>query len=334
MKKIVTISTFGAVIASLLLANEPVKFEKKLIKERNNIGYKYTGEKVEYKIPDESTIPNNQFGDLIKYGKELIIHTYKYIGPEVENKKMKYAGNNLACQSCHLEAGTKAYSAPFIGTSAAFPQYRPREDSIGTLADRINGCMQRSMNGKPLPVESKEMRAMEAYMFWLSQGIPLGAEVEGRGLHEINRKMIQTTKADPVKGKAVYDMHCASCHGENGEGVKNEGKANGYMFPPLWGDDTYNKGAGMYRTLKAADFIRSNMPIGATKENPILTDEEAYNVAVYMNLDEHKRPEKANRDKDFPDAKVKAPDAYIEGKDSTDRKFGPFGQFIKLNNKQ
>ena len=66
-------------------------------------------------------------------------------------------------------------------------------------------------------------------------------------------------------------------------------------------------------------------------QNPILTDEEAYNVAVYMNLNEHERPEKENREKDFPDAAVKAPDAYIQGKDSDDRRFGPFGQFIKSN---
>ncbi|AXK49107.1 cytochrome C [Aliarcobacter trophiarum LMG 25534] len=331
MKKIITVALFGALSTGFLLASEVVKFDKKLIGERNNIGYKYNGEKLEYKIPDESTIPNNQFGDLIKYGKELTVHTYKYIGPEVKDKKMRYSGNNLSCQSCHLEAATKPYAAPFVGLYGQFPQYRPRENTIGTLADRINGCMQRSMNGKPLPVESKEMRAFEAYIYWLSQGVPVGAKVEGNSLSEINRKMILTTKADEAKGKEVYSVHCASCHGVNGEGVKNEGLANGYTFPPLWGNDTYNKGAGMYRTLKAADFIKSNMPIGATKENPILTDEEAYNVAVYMNSNNHKRPEKANREKDFPDANVKAPDTYIEGKDPIERQHGPFGQFIKTN---
>ena len=331
MKKIITVAVFGALSVGSMLASEIVKFEKKVIQERNNIGYKYEGEKLEYKIPDESTIPNNQFGDLIKYGKELVVHTYKHIGPEVKDKNMRYAGNNLSCQSCHLDAGTKEYSAPFVGIYGNFPQYRPRENVIGSLADRINGCMQRSMNGKPLQESSKEMKAMEAYIYWLSQGVPIGAKVEGIGLAEVNRKMIQTTKADPVKGKAVYDVHCASCHGENGEGIKNEGLANGYLYPPLWGKDSYNKGAGMYRTLKAMDFIKANMPLGATHQNPILTDEEAYNVAVYMNLNEHERPEKENREKDFPDAAVKAPDAYIQGKDSDDRKFGPFGQFIKTN---
>ena len=34
-------------------------------------------------------------------------------------------------------------------------QYRGRENKIGTLEERINGCFERSMNGKKLPVESK-----------------------------------------------------------------------------------------------------------------------------------------------------------------------------------
>lgn len=170
MKKILTVAVCSALSISSLFASEVVKFDKKLIQERNNIGYKYEGEKLEYKIPDESTIPNNQFGDLIKYGKELVVHTYKHIGPEVKDKNMRYAGNNLSCQSCHLDAGTKEYSAPFIGIYGNFPQYRPRENVIGSLSDRINGCMERSMNGKPLPNSIKEMKAMEAYIYWLSQG--------------------------------------------------------------------------------------------------------------------------------------------------------------------
>lgn len=115
MKKILAVAVCSALSISSLFASEVVKFDKKLIQERNNIGYKYEGEKLEYKIPDESTIPNNQFGDLIKYGKELVVHTYKHIGPEVKDKNMRYAGNNLSCQSCHLDAGTKEYSAPFVG---------------------------------------------------------------------------------------------------------------------------------------------------------------------------------------------------------------------------
>uniref|UniRef100_UPI0040477232 c-type cytochrome n=1 Tax=Aliarcobacter sp. TaxID=2321116 RepID=UPI0040477232 len=325
MKKVIVIAGLTALCVSSLFS-----FDAKELKERSNNGYKPDA-KMEYKIPDIKDLPDNKYGELVKYGKELIVHTSKYIGPEVEDSKMRFAGNNNQCQNCHLDAGTKAYSAPFIGTFAAFPQYRPREDKIGTLADRINGCMERSMNGYKLPLDSKEMSAMQAYMHWLSQGVPVGTmSFEGRGLAKIDRKMIKKQAADPVKGKIVYDNQCAACHGLNGEGIKNEGLANGYLYPALWGtDDTYNKGAGMYRVLKAADFIKSNMPLGATKENPILTDEEAYNVAAYMNLDSHYRPEKINRNSDFPDEKVKAPDVYRPSIETKEHQFGPFGKIIK-----
>ena len=325
MRKLVSITVLIALAATSLSA-----FDAKELAKRQDTGFKYEG-KLEYKIPDESTIPDNKFGEMVKYGKELVVNTPKYIGPEVSDEKMRFAGNNLTCQNCHLEAGTKPYAGTFVGTYASFPQYGARGDSIGTLADRINGCMTRSMNGKALPLDSKEMKAIETYMFWLSQGIPLGAanKLQERELYKVDRKMIKQKAADPIKGKVVYDTHCASCHGTNGEGIKNEGLATGYINPPLWGQDSYNKGAGMYRTLKAADFIRSNMPLGASKDSPILTDEEAYNVAAYMNDDSHFRPEKANRDKDFPDEVVKAPDTYREGIESKEYKFGPYGKIIK-----
>jgi thiosulfate dehydrogenase len=54
MKKILTVAVCSALSISSLFASEVVKFDKKLIQERNNIGYKYEGEKLEYKIPDET----------------------------------------------------------------------------------------------------------------------------------------------------------------------------------------------------------------------------------------------------------------------------------------
>jgi thiosulfate dehydrogenase len=285
-----------------------------------------------WQAPDEKTIPNNLFGEYVRYGKALIEETYKYIGPEVADKKMRYAGNNLACKNCHLDAGTKAYSAGFMGTFANFPQYRPRENAIGTIEDRINGCMQRSMNGKPLLDNSKEMKAMVSYMHWLAQGVPVGAKVEGTSLTKVDRKMVMSRAADPIAGEKVYKEQCASCHGEKGQGVKREGKANGYEFPPLWGKDTYNTGAGMFRVIKAADWIIANMPLGATKEAKILTDAQAYDVAAYINDYDKERPLKANKEKDFPDPIVKAADTdmppYADDKNRHQHKFGPYKDII------
>ncbi len=299
--------------------------------KRSDQGFKPAVVK-DWQAPDEKTIPNNLFGDYVRYGKALVQETYKYIGPEVADKKMRYAGNNLACNSCHLDAGTKKYSAGFMGVFANFPQYRPRENAIGTIEERINGCMARSMNGKPLPENGKEMKAMVAYMYWLAQGVPIGAKVEGSSLTKVDRKMIMSRAADPIAGEKVYKEMCASCHGDNGAGVKREGKAMGYEFPPLWGKDTYNTGAGMFRLIKAADWIVANMPLGATSDAKILSDAQAYDVAAYINNYDKERPIKANKDKDFPDLKVKAADSdigpYDDNKTRLQHKVGPYQGII------
>jgi len=282
--------------------------------------------------PDESTIPNNLFGDTVRYGKALVSETYKYIGPEVADKTMRYAGNNFACASCHQEAGTKKWSAPFMATMPNFPQYRNRDETIGSIEGRVNGCMERSMNGRALPEDGKEMRAIVTYMHWLSQGIPVGAKVQGAEFPQVDRKMIMSRAADPIAGKKVYTEHCASCHGVNGEGVKREGKANGYEFPALWGKDSYNTGAGMFRVIRAADWIVANMPLGADNHNRVLTDAQAYDVAAYINDYDKPRTVKKDREKDFPDAKVKVPDSdiapYNDDKNRHQHKFGPYKGII------
>ena len=282
--------------------------------------------------PDESTIPNNLFGDTVRYGKALVSETYKYIGPEVADKNMRYAGNNYACASCHQEAGTKKWSAPFMATFGNFPQYRNRDETIGSIEGRVNGCMERSMNGRALPEDGKEMRAIVTYMHWLSQGIPVGAKVQGAEFPQVDRKMIMSRAADPIAGKKVYTEHCASCHGVNGEGVKREGKTNGYEFPALWGKDSYNTGAGMFRVIRAADWIVANMPLGADNHNRVLTDAQAYDVAAYINDYDKPRTVKKEREKDFPDVKVKVPDSdvapYGDDKNRHQHKFGPYKGII------
>ena len=301
------------------------------LNKRSDKGFKPIVVK-DWKAPDESTIPNNLFGDTVRYGKALVSETYKYIGPEVSEKKMRYAGNNFACATCHQEAGTKKWSAPFMATFGNFPQYRNRDETIGSIEGRVNGCMERSMNGRALPEDGKEMRAIVTYMHWLAQGIPVGAKVSGAEFPQVDRKMIMSRAADPIAGKKVYMEQCASCHGQNGEGVKREGKANGYEFPALWGKDTYNTGAGMFRVIRAADWIVANMPLGADNHNRILTDAQAYDVAAYINDYDKPRPIKKEREKDFPDVKVKVPDSdvapYGVDKNRHQHKFGPYKGII------
>lgn len=266
---------------------------------------------------------NSKEGELAAYGHRLITETYKYLGPEV--KEGMVTGNNLACSSCHLNGGTKAYAAPYIGLSGVFPIYIGRENKVESLEERINGCFERSMNGKAIPVNSKEMRAMISYIKHLSRDVAIGKRIEGQGFVQLNKP---NRAADRIKGAAVFKRYCITCHGENGQGNRRgqSGDGKGYLYPPLWGNDSFNDGAGMARLLTAARFIKGNMPLGATAENPILTDEEAYDVAAYINS--FSRPQKANKELDYPDLTKKPKDCpyppYIDQVTITQHKLGPF----------
>ncbi len=270
----------------------------------------------------------------VKYGYQLISESPKYMGPQAEDPSMHYAGNNLACMNCHLKAGTQAGSASWVGVTERFPQFRGRSNSTGTIEGRINGCMERSMDGNKLPTDSKEMKAIVAYMEWLGEGLPPEREKEFKGYVKIE---LPNVAVDLGKGKELYLNQCMLCHGENGQGVKLADSTKGYQYPPLWGKDSFNTGAGMHRVITAAEFIKSNMPFGeATWDNPKLTDEEAYHLAGYINSFE--RPVKTNTDNDYPDKKLKPVSTpygpWVDSFSATQHKYGPFPPIIKYYEEQ
>lgn len=259
---------------------------------------------------------------LIRMGHELITKSPELIGPLAGKVDKQYAGNLLTCQSCHLGAGTKPGAGSFVGVAKRFPQFRGRENKIGTLAERIDGCMERSMNGEKIPHETLEMKAMVAYMEWLSEDVPEEKEDYYKGFTKVT---LPEVKADPEKGRLVYEKHCKTCHMDDGQGQR-AGKGL-YVYPPLWGENSYNHGAGMHRVITAAEFIKANMPyLQASKDNPVLTDEEAYHVAAYINSFD--RPMKANPEADFPDKNLKPVSTpygpWVDGFTAEQHKFGPF----------
>jgi thiosulfate dehydrogenase len=257
-------------------------------------------ELTKWKTPDVSTVGDDPFGTLVKYGRALFTDTANEIGPGVSDAAKRYAGNNLACQNCHLQAGTQPYAMPVVGIWGQFPQYRGREGAVTLLEERINGCLERSMNGRALPLASREMKAFSSYMRWLSTGVPDGAKLIGAGTLQIKEP---EHPADLPRGGQIYAQVCATCHGSAGLGVRAQ-HGLGYQFPPLWGPDSYNNGAGMSRILTAAAYAMHNMPLGTTFDAPLLTGVQAYDVAGYMVS--QKRPEKANLERDF-DGAVWAP---------------------------
>ena len=275
--------------------------------------------------PDIDALPDDAYGKMVRYGRQLTERTFAHIGPEVKEPKMRFAGNNLACTSCHQAGATKPFAMPWVGVHASFPQYRAREDALSTVEERVNGCMERSMAGRALPLDSREMKAFVAYVHFLSRDVPTGARVEGQGVVPLKAP---NRRADLQAGKQIYAEKCASCHQADGQGLRAgpPGSATGYTFPPLWGKDTFNNGAGMNRLLTAAAFIRANMPLGATHAQPQLSDDEAYDVAAFVLS--QPRPVKRGLERDFPARWNKPVDAafppYVDGAPADQHKYGPF----------
>ncbi len=270
-------------------------------------------------------LPPGPWKETVLHGRAVFSETPRVIGPEAADPAMRYAGNNLSCQSCHLFGGTVRYGLPMIGVYGLFPTYIGRENEVRTIEDRIQGCMERSMNGRPLPVDGKEMKALVSYLQFLSTGVPVGTALEGRGSPSLP---FLDRAASPERGAEVYKQRCVACHQPDGQGMRKgpKGDASGYLYPPLWGPDSFNDGAGMHRLIASASFIRANMPLGTRPEAPMLSVEEAWDVAAYINS--QPRPARAGLDRDYPDRARKPVDApfppYADAFPQAQHQFGPF----------
>ncbi len=298
-----------------------------------------TGEPISMKVssgvwapPLAKDIPQGEEGDLIRYGKLLMTDTYAQLGPGAKDQKMHFSGNTLNCTSCHQDSGTKQFGIPWMGVSQAYPQYRGREDKMAGLEERINGCFGRSMNGKPLAVDSREMKAMVAYVDWLSKDMT--KQVSGLKTPKFEGP---DRKADVINGEEMYNRFCMSCHGRNGDGYQSmsAGESGSHVAPALWGANSYNNGAGMNRLLTNAAFVRSNMPLGTVWNQPAVTIDDAYDIAGYLSSKE--RPQMSGLEKDYPNIVKKPVDCpyppYADDFSQEQHQYGPF-QAIKATQKK
>lgn len=232
---------------------------------------------VPFSPPAADTIPETPFGKMVKQGQDIFLYTKKMAG--------QYVGNNMNCSSCHLDAGRMAGSSPMWAGYVAYPAYRNKTGKVDTFARRIQECFVYSMNGQLPPADSETVIALETYMYWLATNAPTGGALEGRGY---KRLAAPAEKPDYVRGQKTYTQHCALCHGANGAGQSVD---KHMVFPALWGDQSYNWGAGMHSVPIAAAFIKANMPLGQANT---LTDQEAWDVAYYMNAQERPQDPRYN----------------------------------------
>ena len=141
--------------------------------------------------------------------------------------------------------------------------------------------------------------------------------------------------ADPIKGKMVYINVCQSCHGNNGQGMLNL-SGDEYAYPPLWGEHSYNDGAGMYRLSSLAGFAINDMPFNqASHQHPKLSTEEAWDVAAFINS-QH-RPH-LDQGKDWPVLSKKSFDVpfgpYADSFSERQHKYGPYQPIVDKTGKK
>ncbi|MES2678398.1 MAG: c-type cytochrome [Bacteroidota bacterium] len=269
--------------------------------------------------PDFEEINKEKNAAEITYGKDLIANTAFYFGP---NGKLQHSGNGMNCQNCHLKAGTVPFGNNYSAVASTYPKFRERSGSTESVEKRVNDCFERSLNGKALDTNGKEMRAIVAYIKWLGKDVPKGQKPKGAGLTEL---AFIDRAADPAKGQTVYSEKCKSCHSAGGEGKLNADGIS-YQYPPLWGMHSYNTGAGLFRLSRFAGYVKSNMPQNTTYDAPQLSNEEAWDVAAFVNS--QARPEK-DLSKDWPKTAGKPIDhpfgPYADKFTEAQHKFGPFG---------
>ena len=315
-------------VYSFLSATDDVSTEKNVVAVAPTLPVKEASSIPEanytWIAPDTNEITHDEQGELIRYGRNLVAHTARFIGPRGIISK---GANGMNCQNCHLDAGTRYLGNNYSAVASTYPKFRARSGSIENIEKRVNDCIERSLNGKPLAADSREMKAFIAYISWVGKDVPSNVVPHGAGLYELSDL---ERAADRNNGKLVFARQCTRCHGVNGEGIMGPDGIE-WQYPPLWGRQSFNTGAGLFRVSRMASYVKANMPFDlASADKPVLTDEEAWDVAAY--IISLPRPHKGFP-ADWPDISKKPADhpfgPYADAFSESEHKYGPFGPIKK-----
>jgi thiosulfate dehydrogenase len=326
---IIVVLIIGIVTIPIIIyySNQPEKVKDKISTSTSLSASAPSKETAYWTAPDINDITDSNLKASVSYGKELIAHTSKYLGPNGTVLKMS---NGMNCQNCHLDAGTKVWGNNYGSVASLYPKFRARSGAIENIYKRVNDCFQRSLNGMALDTNGKEIQAIKAYISFIGSNVEKGKKAKGSGFKDL---AYLDRAANPDNGKSVYIAKCQSCHQDNGQGVFNSDKSE-YTYPALWGEHSFNDGAGLYRISNFAKYVKYNMPQGANYQNPMLSDEEAWDVAAFVVS--RNRPH-ISVPKDWPDISKKPIDhpfgPYADSFSANQHKFGPFNPIAAAQKK-
>jgi thiosulfate dehydrogenase len=249
---------------------------------------------------EDPTLGDTPLAQQVRWGYRIFVDTPR--------EAPRFTGGKVSCANCHLNAGQRERAMPLVGVAGVFPEYNVRAARLISLADRIVDCFLRSENATsyqdgelPTPT-SREVLAVQAYLAWLSKGHPFGASPSWRGQNTIApARLIPIDKLDVAKGQTIYTERCQSCHGADGQGVQIGDKKAG----PLWGDASWNDGAGAARVYTLAGIIRYSMPY---LDPGSLSDEDAQHVAAYITS--QPRPHYPFKHRDYSGSRIPVDAVY------------------------
>ena len=194
----------------------------------------------------------------------------------------RFVGARMRCFSCHLDEGRRSNAIPLVGAYARFPKYMARAGRAISIQERVNNCFSRSLAGREIPENGRDMADIVAYLRFMSPPTLSGGHVAGEGL-----PAMQLVRANAARGSTEYAARCARCHGADGQGI-----------PPataLWGARSFSIGASLARVERAASFVRHNMPYDSAGT---VDDVTAFDIAAY--IDSHSRPDSRDKASDWP----------------------------------
>jgi thiosulfate dehydrogenase len=249
----------------------------------------------------DRSLDSSPIGKDIRWGYRLFVDT--------PTEAQWFVGGAIRCSNCHLNAGQRDRALPLVGIAGMFPEPNARAGRLISLPDRVVDCFNRSENAPGAAARpttaSKEVLALAAYITWLSRGFDIGTNPPWRGHNAIAPEhLIPVEQLDRGRGAAIYAEQCTSCHGADGQGVQIGDK----KAAPLWGEASWNDGAGAARVYTLAGIIRYAMPY----LNPgSLSDEEAQQVAAFITS--KPRPSYPDKARDYPNGKVPVDAVYYTG---------------------
>ena len=101
--------------------------------------------------------------------KDLERWTEEYMSVVEEGRLLWGSGdlgtNGVACGQCHPNAADTHQET--------YPKFQQQLGRVIAMRDMINWCLMNPLEGEPLDLDSDEMVALEAYVYWERRGVEL-----------------------------------------------------------------------------------------------------------------------------------------------------------------